>query len=243
MKKNILFLVITFSLISATDREKLDKLTNFNNYKTYKINFDTKEFKKDEFYIKSSNITNGLATFTIKAILFKGDEGKLENLTRAEIEALPEGPYKFLQWKRYANEYSSDFDRDIAHIYHSDIRESVRKPFYGTNSAKYYEVYRNYKIKKLLMVFKRSDDKLVIFYERHIVKKDGSIYRKGAFYKYSMNLLTKENGKWVVIPVMARPVESLVWRWAWLAYQKEASLGSGSSDENATFFDAFKEVE
>ena len=242
MKKSILFLVITFSLIFATDRKKLDKLTNFNNYKTYKISFDAEEFKKDKAIIHKSALTNGVATFTIKAMLFKGDEGKLENLTRAEIEALPEGVYKFLQWKKYANEYSSDFDGDIAHIYHSDIRESVRKPFYGTNSAKYYEVYRNYKVKKLLMVFKRPDDKLVIFYERHIVKKDGSIYGKGQFFRYSMTVLTKENGKWVIVPGGAKGAEGLTYRWAWLAYQKEASLGSGS-DENATFFDAFKEVE
>lgn len=243
MKKIIVFLTIGLSLIFATDRAKLDLLTNFNNFKKYQIEFDVEEFKRDKFRIGKEYITNGKATFTIEAILFNGDEGKLEDLNKSEIEALPDTPYKFCQQMQYAWHYATDFDRDMAFLYHSGKSKDIaREISYGENGQKLHEIDRNHYFKKILMGV-RMKDRVVVVYERHIKKKDGTIYTK-PMYRYDLRGITKENGKWVMIQTIPTPDISMAFRWCWIAYEKQRSGRSGGGgDINSTFFSAFKEVE
>ena len=239
MKKSLYFLVIGFYTLFATDKSKFDLLTNFNNFKKYKINFDANEFKTNKIDVGNKRITNNVFSFEIEAVLFNGNEGKLENLTKAEIDALPEGPHKFFQYNNYVDQNATDFDRDMAFLYHSDIKNDIRKNFTGKN-VNNYKYLRNFKFKRLLIAMKTKDNKIFCVYGMDYIKKDGSISNL-PWMKYSILAFGLEDGKWVHVDLKKKTVMNAIQNWAWISYQRNKSRSGASKNDD--FFDAFKEVE
>ena len=241
MKKSLYFLVIGFYTLFATDKSKFDLLTNFNNFKKYKINFDANEFKTNKIDVGNKRITNNVFSFEIEAVLFNGNEGKLENLTKAEIDALPEGPYKFFQYYKYSYQNATDFDRDMAFLYHSTIRQKTKEHF-----VKYPQIYtqlRHFKIKKILLGLKGKEGLIFFVYEMDYINKD-DVISNSPWMKYGITAVKKENKKFVKVSLKKTEKTvsmDAVQDWAWIAYQRNKSR-SGASKNN-DFFNAFKEVE
>lgn len=241
MKKILSFLGCSVVLLFATDKEKIDSLTNFNKFKDYRIEFHKDVHNSREMKIGKSKVTNGVLVRKVKAILFFGDEGVLEKLTKSKIDKLPNSPYKFLLLDNYASLNATDFDRDMAHLYQSgELRDFMRKRVqkYG---QKYFQILRKLDNEKIIAAVKYddSDNKIAIFCESRQYKGNNP------YSKYDPIVITKENSKWVraneTIPSITMKA---IYIWLATAYRKQKegkSLKSGA-DENATFFDAFKEI-
>ena len=249
--KIVVLLVIGFHLIFGTDMAKLNKLMNFSNYKKYKIEFDYQEFRTNRFKVKESRVTNGKFNITIEAMLFKNDEGKLEDLTKAQIDALPESPYKYFQQMKYACQHGTDFDRDIAFLYHSgEARDSSRD--LSTKITNYFQQLRVFKDRKIVLAMRAKEDNIFFVYRYDYIKPDGSIAQE-PWLKYAGRLLGKENGKWVQVDASEKSgrktgAMTLIRWWAEVADKRQVNVYgglslSGSSDDSATFLDGFKEVE
>ena len=244
MKSILTIFVIGVISLLATDREKLDKITNFNNYKKYVINLSYDEFVSNRINYKPEDQTNGIIKYTIEAMLFHGDEGKLEDLTKQQIDALPETPYKHFQLRRYAFANANSFD-DISFLYgQGEPREHITKQI--TKMKDFFKGTKRVKIKKILMAVRTRTDKIFILFEQDYFFKDGTLSSDG-WIKYMPLALGKENGKWVEVKIHQTPDINAIWNWSWFAYDRKKASGSPmssiSSDANKLFLDEFKEVE
>lgn len=241
MKKSLVLLIFLGVGLLATDRVKLDKMTNFSNYKTYTISLNYNEYRTNRVKIKPSRVTNGMFKYTIQAMLFQRDEGKLEDLTKQQIDALPETPYKHFQLRRYAYANANNFN-DISFLYSREGKEVIRKQASG-EIKNFFQEMKRIKIKKILMAIRTKGDKIFIIYEQDLKMPDGTLSDK-SWSRYFPLALGKEDGRWVEVKIKQTPDLNAMWNWSWFAYdRKKTGLGRSGGDINKTFFSEFKEVD
>ena len=183
-------------------------------------------------------------TYTVEAILFNGDEGKLEDLTKAEIDALPETPYKYFQLRRYAYANANSFG-DIAFLYQSgEVREEIRRQANG-EIKNFFPGTKRMRMKKILIAVRTNGDKILIIYEQDFKMPDGTLSDK-SFGRYLPLALGKENDKWLEVKINQTPDVNAIWNWSWFAYNRKKASGTPmskiSSEANALFLNQFKEV-
>ena len=247
MKSILTIFVIGVISLLATDREKLDKITNFNNYKKYVINLSYDEFVSNRINYKPEDQTNGIIKYTIEAMLFHGDEGKLEDLTKQQIDALPETPYKHFQLRRYAFANANTLD-EIYFLYSEvgEARDIIRKQFTDGKIKNPFQQLRRFNIKKILMAVRTKEDKVFIIYEQDLKMPDGTL-SPYSYSRYGATGIGKENGKWVQVKFSQTPDLNAVWNWSWFAYDRKKAAGSPmssiSDDANSLFLGEFKELE
>lgn len=238
MKKIIIWLVFSSLVFGIAKNNKFDLLTNFNNFKKYKMDY-TEDIYTNWFPVSSSKKTNGIISSTIEAIFFKEEEGNLEKLTKSQIDELSESPYKFLQLDNYASETATDFDRDMAFLYHSEKQKEAAKKIALQYKENYYKALRNTKNKKLLAAVRYTGNKIFLFCEQEYAHKDHIMNR------YSFEMIAKKDGKWARDGRSISIEMRLIYAWLMISFERQRNgrmSRSGSSDKNAIFFDAFEEI-
>ena len=229
--KKIIVLISLFSFLFTTDRVKLDGLTNFSNFKKYILNIDANFLNTNRLVVPKSHITNGIFRVTIEAILFKGEEGRLEHLTKAQMDALPNTPYKHFLQRAYAYTNSSNFDRDWAFLFPSGEMEKMVKKRSET-ITNFFEIAKQQRIKKIIMAIRTPKNNLFFIYKQDFVLKNGQLSNH-PWTKYMVFNLGKENDKWV--EVREYPPYMNIWDYC-------ALKSKFNNDNDDIFLNLFQEV-
>ena len=108
-KKIIIAIILLINMLPAINKAKWDSLTNFDNYRRHTIRIKKAFFRQKidgrPVVWPSDPALKGDAEeyleYTREIIVFSNQEGAYEDLSKEEIDALPESPYKFYLLKRH----------------------------------------------------------------------------------------------------------------------------------------------
>ena len=204
-KKIIISIILLINMLPAMDRAKWDSLTNFDNYQRHTIRIKKAFFRQtiDENPIVANTHpalkgdANEYLEYTREIIVFSNQEGAYEDMSKEEIDALPESPYKYYLLKRHLT-LTFDAPQDLFPVLKKSVRPQFLERFPESKLEERREIMRSFRDKNVVLAVRHEEGIILIFRMGFIIDGEESPLW---IYKVSAVFLCVEDGRWVEFPM------------------------------------------